>query len=92
MSTDRWRVIWHRRRLGDRFITVVITLVVAGVLGVVGTALTGGALIKALGGVQETDLEERLNGTVTEETVASMLDTKISAAMPTALQAAGVPA
>ena len=44
-----------QEKMTERIITVVLTLVVAGVLGVVGTALGGGALIGALGGVQETE-------------------------------------
>ena len=44
-----------QEKMTERLITVVLTLVVAGVLGVVGTALGGGALIGALGGVQETE-------------------------------------
>lgn len=43
-----------QEKMTERIVTVVITLVVAGVIGVIGSALGGGALIGALGGVQET--------------------------------------
>ena len=44
-----------QEKMTERLVTVVLTLVVAGVLGVLGTALARGALIGALGGVQETE-------------------------------------
>ncbi len=81
-----------QEKMTERIITVVLTLVVAGVLGVVGTALSGGALIGALGGVQETDpalaervarLEEQSGATITTETVANIVDTKIGEVIPT---------
>ena len=81
-----------KEKMADRLITVVLTLVVAGVLGVVGTALIGGALIGALGGVQETApalavrvarLEAQSGVTITTETVANIVDTKIDEVFPT---------
>ena len=49
-----------RENMSGRIVTVVITLVVAGVLGVVGTALIGGALIGVLGGVTKTEFDQRI--------------------------------
>lgn len=79
-------------KMTERIVTVVITLVVTGVIGVVGSALVGGALIRELGGVQETepalaervaDLELKTDKVVTKEVVANIVDTKIGEAMAT---------
>lgn len=43
----------------ETVITVVITVVVAGVLGIFGSALLGGALISALGGVTKAEWESK---------------------------------
>jgi hypothetical protein len=81
-----------QEKMTERIITVVLTLVVAGVLGVVGTALSRGALIGALGGVQETKpalaervaiLEAQSGATITTETVANIVDTKFGEVIPT---------
>ena len=55
-----------QEKMTDRIVTVVITLVVAGVLGVVGSALAGGALIGVLGGVTKTEFDNRIKGLETE--------------------------
>lgn len=79
-------------KMTERIVTVVITLVVTGIIGVIGSALVGGALIRELGGVQETepalaervaDLELKTDKFVTKEVVADIVDTKIDEAMAT---------
>ena len=44
--------------MSDRIITIVVTIVITGILGVIGSSLAGGALITALGGATKKDLED----------------------------------
>lgn len=71
-------------KLSDRLVTVVITLVVAGILGVIGTALARGALIGALGGVQESDppFEKRIEA-LTGQVAALQAELEAATGVPT---------
>ena len=48
----------------DQAIGAAVGVVVAGFLGVIGSALTGGALIKALGGVTATDVADTVKSSL----------------------------